>query len=448
MSTRTHSRSRIRLLISAALLTAVVLPALTATTVCQAAEFDNSSTTIVNPWIGLTTLGDYRWSNGDDYRLTGTGLLDGATQMHTLTGLETVLGVECHVYSIDVSGTAAANEHYDICVAQDVNGNTRYLKVTGQDASGAVDWTAPSANEAPVLYPAELAVGQRLTWWNGRTLEVVADGVLLPRFDNGMGPYYRCVEVLVTDGSSTRRQWYCRYLGIVKEDCTVATTTTKTAKVPAAKSKLSASRGAKVVRPAAQPAPAPTADPAGWQRAFNIEDVFADYGLLEAALHELQKPVDEVTIEDLRTLADLDPYCFSVPSLEGIQMCDGLVSLFYHGDLLRPLQSAEQLKGLTALECLTLWDSDVSDLSPLAGLVNLRELRLSHNEASDVSPLAGLTAMETLALDGNDIDDISPLGNMAQLRHLYLGNNRLRNVDPLAGCTQLETLSLAYNNIE
>ena len=53
--------------------------------------------------------------------------------------------------------------------------------------------------------------------------------------------------------------------------------------------------------------------------------------------------------------------------------------------------------------------NSVSDISPLAGLTNLRYLRLSKNNISDISPLVGLTNLESIDLKENNISDISPL---------------------------------------
>ena len=50
-----------------------------------------------------------------------------------------------------------------------------------------------------------------------------------------------------------------------------------------------------------------------------------------------------------------------------------------------------------------------ADLSPLAGLENLRFLSASHNALEDVGPLAGLNTLEIVNLDDNNIGAIGPL---------------------------------------
>ena len=53
--------------------------------------------------------------------------------------------------------------------------------------------------------------------------------------------------------------------------------------------------------------------------------------------------------------------------------------------------------------------SPLNDISPLANLTNLVELKLQNNDIGDVSALAGLTNLRVLHLEFNRIEDASPL---------------------------------------
>ena len=86
----------------------------------------------------------------------------------------------------------------------------------------------------------------------------------------------------------------------------------------------------------------------------------------------------------------------------------------------------ESLRGLEHainLEVLHIGRSEVSDLTPLAGLKNLRVLKLFANRISDITPLAGLINLEILELQDNQIVDISPLKGLVNLKALNLGEN-------------------------
>ena len=65
-----------------------------------------------------------------------------------------------------------------------------------------------------------------------------------------------------------------------------------------------------------------------------------------------------------------------------------------------------ELPNLTAL---TAFKIGLTDLTLLAGLINLQHLHLSSNDIDDLTPLVGLVQLETLNLNHNKIADIQPL---------------------------------------
>ena len=92
--------------------------------------------------------------------------------------------------------------------------------------------------------------------------------------------------------------------------------------------------------------------------------------------------------------------------------------------------------------------NEITDLSPLSGLVKLTELYLHRNLIRDLSPLSNLTALETLDVSANfHISDLSPLSGMTRLRMLNLYTNEISDLSPLSGLTGLRWLSLSNNLI-
>ena len=88
------------------------------------------------------------------------------------------------------------------------------------------------------------------------------------------------------------------------------------------------------------------------------------------------------------------------------------------------------------------------DISPLAGLTNLKELYFVCNKTSDISPLAGLTKLTRLSLRCNEnISDISPLAGLVNLEWLEIPQNNISDISPLAGLVNLTWLDLSRNNI-
>lgn len=84
---------------------------------------------------------------------------------------------------------------------------------------------------------------------------------------------------------------------------------------------------------------------------------------------------------------------------------------------------------------------DISDLSLLAQMPNLKTLYLCQQQIEDVTPLSGLP-LEELYLADNSIADLSPLENLTNLRVLCLGNNPARDLSPLASLSRLRELNL------
>ncbi|MCL1998444.1 MAG: leucine-rich repeat domain-containing protein [Turicibacter sp.] len=102
---------------------------------------------------------------------------------------------------------------------------------------------------------------------------------------------------------------------------------------------------------------------------------------------------------------------------------------------------------MTNLTTLRLGIGEITDLTPLAGLTNLRflDLSLGFGEISDISPLAELVNLEQLILRLHNIEDLTPLASLHNLRFLQLDHNAISDISPLAALTNLEFLDLSGN---
>ena len=105
------------------------------------------------------------------------------------------------------------------------------------------------------------------------------------------------------------------------------------------------------------------------------------------------------------------------------------------------------LSGLVNLQNLELHNNQIVDISPLAGLIGLRDLRMKSNEVVDISPLSGLVNLQCLKLHDNQISDITPLAGLENLQFLKLSGNRITDISPLSGLVNLEELILGGNPI-
>jgi hypothetical protein len=111
------------------------------------------------------------------------------------------------------------------------------------------------------------------------------------------------------------------------------------------------------------------------------------------------------------------------------------------------LEMTEDGVFITNVTNLSLLRNQISDLSVVIGLQELRALNLINNQVVDVSPLVGLQHLDTLLLAGNQITDVSPLTQVQGLKVLNLSNNQIADVSMLSSLTSLQTLLLVGNPI-
>jgi internalin A len=84
-------------------------------------------------------------------------------------------------------------------------------------------------------------------------------------------------------------------------------------------------------------------------------------------------------------------------------------------------------------------------LSFVEDLPVLRELHVSGNEISDLSPLASVEGLHWLAASDNLISDISPLADPNGPDRIELRNNNISDISPLKDYTWLQDLDLRGN---
>ena len=193
--------------------------------------------------------------------------------------------------------------------------------------------------------------------------------------------------------------------------------------------------------------------------------------LLRAAIsEELGKSVNApITAEDMKRLTFLSIIeGQDIRDLTGLQFATNLSSIRIEGSKVSDLSpiaglaqlkaldidsidspsvihDAKQLSRLVNLTFLAL--HGVEDLTPLAGLPKLEQLFVSHSNIRDLSPLAGLTKLEHVYLPGGDISDLTPLAGLTELEELHLHRNSISDISPIAGLTGLNRLDLGFNAI-
>ncbi|MCE9610570.1 MAG: hypothetical protein K8R23_10290 [Chthoniobacter sp.] len=132
--------------------------------------------------------------------------------------------------------------------------------------------------------------------------------------------------------------------------------------------------------------------------------------------------------------------CRNVDALRGLTRLRTLSLTDSEVKDLTPLADLAQLQGLYLFGC-----TGVADLAPLASLTQLQVIDLRYcNAVADLAPLASLTKLQQLDLGGcTGVTDLAPLTGLTQLQRLHLGGcTGVADLAPLAGLAQLHTLSL------
>lgn len=110
----------------------------------------------------------------------------------------------------------------------------------------------------------------------------------------------------------------------------------------------------------------------------------------------------------------------------------------------RDLQESD----LAQIEFLDATGRELSDITGIERLVNLKQLGLSHNQIMDVTPLAQLSNLEILDLRGNPISDGTPLGKISSLTSLDLGSVKIKDFSFVKNLPKLDSLRLDDNQLE
>ena len=138
-------------------------------------------------------------------------------------------------------------------------------------------------------------------------------------------------------------------------------------------------------------------------------------------------------------LADLSPFA-------GLR---NLKSLRLSGAWGSPPSEVSDLRALESLPLtqLAIRQAIVSDASPLSGLAQLESLDLTSNRIRDISSLSGLSQLRSLNLWDNDVSDVSPLAGLQELTSLAFGYNRIADISPLTGLSKLRSIQIRNNLI-
>ena len=106
------------------------------------------------------------------------------------------------------------------------------------------------------------------------------------------------------------------------------------------------------------------------------------------------------------------------------------------------------LDSLSNIEQVAAYGKNIDDISPLAGLVRLKELYLMGNAIDNIDALSELHQLKYLRLDGNKIKDIRVLETLIKLEKVGLDSNLISDFTPLASLPALQDLNTNFNPVD
>jgi internalin A len=202
--------------------------------------------------------------------------------------------------------------------------------------------------------------------------------------------------------------------------------------------------------------PFPVPQPVGYATLSSNPPLFIRDGPLDDFDIAMQRIAEEserktgiLDLGDLE-LAELPPALARLTHLRRLNLGSGRFDedgRFLHGIGPRPLKHIDQLSTLTALQFLSLADTEVSDLAPLSGLTALQSLDCTFTEVSDLAPLSRLTALQKLDCVSTGVSDLAPLSGLTALQTLHCSFNKVSDLAALRRLTALQDLACSHTRI-
>ena len=184
---------------------------------------------------------------------------------------------------------------------------------------------------------------------------------------------------------------------------------------------------------------------------FLLHDQFASLDCLKELVSGQSRLIlpnvdipNPAVLQDFTSLTELDLSGTSISDIRPLARLIQLTTLDLSGTSISDIRPLAQLTQLTGLD---LSRTSISDIRPLAQLTQLTTLDLSGTSISDIRPLAQLTQLTGLDLSRTSISDIRPLAQLTRLIRLYLSGTSVSDISPLASLTGLTGLQLSGPSI-
>ncbi len=153
--------------------------------------------------------------------------------------------------------------------------------------------------------------------------------------------------------------------------------------------------------------------------------------------------VTDKDLENLKYLTKLEHLSLFAPQITDISFVSEMKDLKFFSIVSQNIVNLDLLKNCEDLETLYLHGTDLVNLDDLAGNTKLRALDIEWgNPVRDISGLRKLGKLERLSISSSELTDISPIASLGSLKFLDLSCGSISDISVLADCKSLKRLSL------
>ena len=151
---------------------------------------------------------------------------------------------------------------------------------------------------------------------------------------------------------------------------------------------------------------------------------------------------DILRIDNLQNLDEFEVYSHDIAneSLEPLRNCHNLRVLGILTSDITPIAGLVNLEYLDIKEIEV--DIEVTDISPVGNMRKLKTLRLPSNNLLDLSVIKNLVELEELSFSSDTITDLSIIEDMSNLRSLTLYAGQLSDISALSDKLEIRELTL------
>ncbi len=194
-----------------------------------------------------------------------------------------------------------------------------------------------------------------------------------------------------------------------------------------------------------------------------ISDIFPDANLAKAFAKWMGLDVsDKIISSDVQKVksSELELSGLDIKSIEGLQILEKK-SMYRIVLSDNDISDLSPIGGLSELKILTLHNNvNIVDLSPLRNLTSLEYLMFAGNKLNSLEGLENLTNLTNLNLNGtgsyedrvwvnySNVTDLTPLKGLKNLEKLYLNNHSISDITPIANLGNLKDLNLSNAKVE